>query len=566
LCNYQDSKGIKRVFRNFLLRAPAKLALLFACTILLITFTRLPLFPKQLFSFDSANLAFALHEFDPSRSQPQPPGYPFFVAEARFLYWLLGTPELTFAIQACIIGGLALGMLYLLGRRMLNPSAGLAGAALFFVNPVFWFSGLTSPLRLHLALVCILVAYFCWRAITENPKYFYAASIVLGLGGGFRPEIVLLLLPLWLYTGAQGKYRWGRLLRGAILLASCSLIWVLVLMAAMGGLAPMRALFSAYLFSQTTPTSVFTNPRSGSWVRWAGRAVLWNGLGIIPWIWAGPLGWLRRHELGQWVRIIAFLAVWFFPPFLFYLFVHVNDPEHILTIIPVLCLAGGFCLSCAEEGFARRFPDWKNARGLVIGTALVANTTLFLVHFPLPQREASTSFRGLQSVADAIRIGTYETSYKYIVDSSVQTEAALKQIKKLTRETDRPVLILWSMYAEPVWRKVCFYFPSEKVYALYEDRGPGASGTRAQLWSGTKLLASSTGTPPYILPVPKGARMIWLLNPNSVNELRKIVPLSESMPIHYTDLPADAPDFRWGSFAFTTKDPRSQTPEPGMAP
>lgn len=529
---------------------PLRLAILFGFTIILIAFTRLPFVPVHLHSFDAINLALALKEFDPARNQPQPPGYPFFVAEARLLYWLLGTPERTFAVQACLIGGFALGMLYLLGRRVFSPGIGLIAAALLFVNPVFWFSGLASPLRIHLALISLMMAYCCWRALTGESRCFYAASIILGLGGGFRPELLLLLLPLWVWTGWQCRDRRQCLLRGLFLLGACSLIWILILVIAAGGLTRMISIFSAYFISQTSSTSVFAEPGSGAWLRWAGRAVIWTGLGIVSWFWAIPVGWFRRHRLENWIQILRFLAIWFLPPFVFYLCVHANDPEHILTIVPAVCLVGAFCLARAEDAFGHRFPSWKDARGLAIGIALGVNFFLFFGQLSLPQREPTTGFRGLQSITDAMKIGTYETSYGQVVNIAVQTDAVFREVRRLRSNTTRPVLILWSMYAEPIWRKVCFYFPSEKVYALYENWGPGASGTRAQLWSGATLLASYQGKPPFQINIPQGARLIWLLNPNSVEGLRKAVSLQEALPIYYTDLPVGAPDFEWGSFRF----------------
>jgi len=168
----------------------------------------------------------------------------------------------------------------------------------------------------------------------------------------------------------------------------------------------------------------------------------------------------------------------------------------------------------------------------------------------LPQREPTVYFRGFQSVADAILYGTYETSYNQVADVAVQTSASLTQIEKLKLNTKKPVLLLWSIYAEPIWRKICYYFPSDRVYALYEARGPGASGTRAQLWSGTNLLATYDGAPPFRIPIPNGARLIWLLNPNSVEDLRKVVALREALPVYYSDLPEDAAPFKWGSFEF----------------
>ena len=70
----------------------AHLAAVLGASLFLVFLTRWPLLPPQLYSFDSVNLALALHEFDPARNQPQPPGYPLFVLEARALLPWLQSP------------------------------------------------------------------------------------------------------------------------------------------------------------------------------------------------------------------------------------------------------------------------------------------------------------------------------------------------------------------------------------------------------------------------------------------------------------------------------------------
>jgi hypothetical protein len=45
-----------------------------------LVYSRVHYAPKYLFFFDNANFAFALRHFDSAKHQPQPPGYPMFVA------------------------------------------------------------------------------------------------------------------------------------------------------------------------------------------------------------------------------------------------------------------------------------------------------------------------------------------------------------------------------------------------------------------------------------------------------------------------------------------------------
>ena len=293
--------------------------------LLLSLLTRLPLIPPYLYSFDDVNLALALTRFDPTRNQPQPPGYPFFVGEEKLLYHFVGSPEKTFFILEVVISALSVAMLYLLARRMFSKSVAVFAAILLFVNPVYWFSALTSPLRPHLALFSVLVAYLCWRALHGEDGYFYLASVALGLGSGFRPELLPLLFPLWAWTGWNCRGRVLKLMRGAFFAGVCTLIWVAILIRYSGGFGRMIPFFSDYVFTQTAQSSVFLDPRSSTWLRWAGRAILWTFLGVLPWIWSVPFGWMQRRLLPEWERVLVFLAVWFVPIFAFHLAVHIGD-------------------------------------------------------------------------------------------------------------------------------------------------------------------------------------------------------------------------------------------------
>ena len=327
-----------------------RLAALFGFSILLVGLTRLPFFPPRLCSFDTVNLALALEHFDPTLDQPQPPGYPLFVLEAHLLNALFGSAERTFAVLGLLISGLAIGMLYLVGKELFSPWAGMVAAALLFVNPPFWFSSLTSPLGPHLALVSAAVAYFCWGAKRGERRPLYAASLALGVGGGAQPELFLLLLPLWIWAAWQTRER-KAVVRSALLLAGLGLVWTAVLIVASGGPQRLLAYFTEYLFVRTEHTSAVLDA-STSWRRAAGRAVIWTGLGAVPWIWTLPFAWKARGATPGWVRKAVFLGLWFVPGWAFFLVVHIGDPDHTLGIAPALCLLGGFSIAGRAEDCA----------------------------------------------------------------------------------------------------------------------------------------------------------------------------------------------------------------------
>src|SRR5215475_2663725 len=93
----------------------------------LLLLTRTPVMASYL-SVDNVNLAFSLEKFDPRIHQPQPPGYPFFVAFGKVVNLVFRDPERTFVAISVLVSALCLPTVFLLGQRMFSAWAGAAAA------------------------------------------------------------------------------------------------------------------------------------------------------------------------------------------------------------------------------------------------------------------------------------------------------------------------------------------------------------------------------------------------------------------------------------------------------
>jgi hypothetical protein len=528
----------------------------YGISLLLILLTRWPLLPEHLYNFDSANLALAMREFDPARHQPQPPGYPFFVAESRFAALVWPEPERVFGVLAIVIGSLALASAYWMGRSFDSHRTGLAAAGLLFANPIFWYTGLTSPLRLHAALISLLTAWCCWRVVRGESRYLYAASLVLGLGGGFRPVAAVALVPLWGWCA--WKYADRRVvLRSASLLSLGTLMWLIPVVWAYGGWGPMLETTHNYLLFHSQSAAAFSGLQLFAWRRMIGRALLWNGLGAALWLPVVPFVWSRLRGTTQFDVRLGFLAAWFVPHFLINALVHLGSPAHTVATVSATCVAGGLVLEAASR---QRGVPWRRAAALG-GMILSLKLALFFWPRQVPQANPTTAFRGLASVRDAVSIGVYETSYSRVRYRDNRTAAVLSQIEKLRSGTDRPLLLIWAGDAIPVWRKLCYYFPSVSVYELIEDSARQQSGIGARLWQGNETTAVFPARAPVRLPVPAGARLIWIIPTPTAAELNATIPLHAAGPVYYTDLPARSAAVRWRGFEFFPEgDPSAATP------
>src|SRR2546421_7034027 len=95
----------------------------------LLLLTRVPAMANYL-SIDNVNLAFSLEKFDPRIHQPQPPGYPFFVAFGKIVNVVFRDPERTFVAISIVVSALCLPIVFLLAQRMFSAWAGAAAAFL----------------------------------------------------------------------------------------------------------------------------------------------------------------------------------------------------------------------------------------------------------------------------------------------------------------------------------------------------------------------------------------------------------------------------------------------------
>ena len=230
----------------------------------LLLLTRIPA-ASQYLSVDNVNLALALEHFDPRIHQPQPPGYPFFVAFARVVNLLFHNAEKTFLAISLLVSGLCLPLTVALGRRMFDRWVGQAAAVLLLLNPVFWFAGLEGPLRPNLALFSLLTAYCAWRTWSGDRSFVIWGACAVGIGSGFRPDLLVLLAPIWLFSAWVGTRSIKTILLGGGVLALTVLVWTGALAYSVGGVRELVNLTSSYLADQSRGESVVFGASTAAW-------------------------------------------------------------------------------------------------------------------------------------------------------------------------------------------------------------------------------------------------------------------------------------------------------------
>src|SRR5438128_7806150 len=234
-----------------------RLDLLCAVALSLLTIlSRLPFRARMLYNWDAVQFALALREYDVSKHQPHPPGYILYVGLGRIVNAWLGDPAAAYALLAVVFSGLTTFVVFYLAREVYDRATALAAATLLAVSPLFWFYGAVGLTYAGEALCASTVAYFAFRALRGSETDAWLAAGYLGLAGGVRQSILLLLLPLWLGATIVGIRRLRTVVVGVGIIAVAVMAWFVPMIWLTGGLDRYLAASVDLAETVVKPTSI----------------------------------------------------------------------------------------------------------------------------------------------------------------------------------------------------------------------------------------------------------------------------------------------------------------------
>ena len=310
--------------------------------------SRIPFRSEMLFAWDSANFAFALDEYNVAFHQPQPPGYPLYVASAKLLYGIGLDANLSYVLLSLVASSLAVWFLFLLGWRLYGPQTAIVSALLLASSSVFWTHGAVAYPYAFLAFFSSLVLLLLTETKLGQRNLIVPAAFVIGLGAGFRPDLLLFLLPVWLHAW------WGRSLRslgvGIVTMLAVVVAWGVPTVQLSGGWdVYLKASSEHYGFwlgqsggLMSSLKGVLDNTRTLASVLYSGV-----GLALLPIIY-----FLGRYFSPQQVvrdSRTRLILLWAIVPFGFYMLVHLGNPGYVLSFLPGLLIYAALAI----RGFAR---------------------------------------------------------------------------------------------------------------------------------------------------------------------------------------------------------------------
>ena len=293
---------------------------------------------------DEGNLGLALWSFDPRAHRPQPPGYLFHVLLGRGLLSLFETPHRALVVQSALTGAVALFPLFALARRLLPRPVALCVALTATTSPIALYMGgaaLTGIDALVLAPACLVLLL---RARQGERRALLLGSCLVGIAGGFRPDVTLFGVLPWLLAMAPHDGR-ARAAAVAALTAGVS-AWLLPTILVCDGIGPYREACAYVNDILRTEAPLF----GGSWERAAatGWRIAWGLL-----LTAGPtvtlallLLPLKRRTVARVIpdaaRPLLYAAA--LPPLALWILTFFHKKAYLFPALPALLVLGAAVL------------------------------------------------------------------------------------------------------------------------------------------------------------------------------------------------------------------------------
>ena len=287
-----------------------------------------------------------------------------------------------------------------------------------------------------------------------------------------------------------------------------------------------------YAVDQSQGESVVFGSGVVAWLRQVNRLVIWNGLGVLSWIWVLPLYYKNRDRMAAVSSQAKFVFVWLVPGLIVQALIHIAAPGHTLFSIPIACVAGAYVISRVR------------ARDLILASALVLNVMFFLNYFSLPADASVPAAQRTPSIKNAFLFGTFETSLGQIRWLDDVSGTTLRELQEFTSK-DRPSIIIttdtyvdqWFMN----WRIGRYYLPERDFWVLYSN----GSTTGVQHIRRDKVIEKFESDS-VELPIASNSRVLWLVEPQSdvFKQLDSVYKLNGGRYVFYTDIAGDSPSVR----------------------
>jgi hypothetical protein len=552
---------------------PKKFDFIFLIIISLILISmRIPLVSKFLYEWDSNSYALAFEKYSIAHQQPHSPGYILYVALGNGVNYIFHDANTSLIFISIIISILTVILVYLMAKEIFGIKVAIASAILLIVNPLFWFYGEIATVYIFQAFFAVLIAYISYNALKKKGYFVYLSALVLGLSGGFRLDLVVLLFPLWLFCLWYGKTPNIKIGKGILVLIAGILLWFIPTVISTGSLGNYLELLSTV--SSAGSTSILMGASISAQIINSGLALIWSLLGFT---FLGLIFLLifliyHRHNLrGKLITYLKnpksiFFLLWIAPAFLFFFLIYIIKPGYTLIYLPALVIILGYIINRLAHDMHSTFPrlSFRSFFSILLLIIVIFNSVVYLYPYNLHQEELwetpQNNLTESQKILFDINVGFMYNQEK-IWANDENTMLHIKTITNLSQwDPSSTIVIIRDITREDEgfnWRKAMYYLPEYNVYYLFDSENSHYSNN-VSVWLGKNHTDVKIEASTYEIHLNSSVRrIVWIMSNQttfykevqSIGNLQTIT-LTNGLKIYYTDIDSGPVNLKVSEFVF----------------
>lgn len=343
--------------------------------------------------------------------------------------------------------------MYVAGQRIFGRCVGLIAALLLFISPLAWFFSEVAyayAVQLPFAVLATWLLYEMWF----NRRHALLAAVVIGIGAGFRQDILLFFGPF--FVVASVRLGMKRMLASLLTLALSLVIWLIPFMLAIGDIAKYNrasGIQSQYVIKDAVWVAGLAGLMKNADGLSTGLLLLLGASAVLvpPLVLLFFTGNARRD--GR-IWFLLALCAW---PLLFYLMTFFHWSAYILVIAPGAFLLFAYAVAKWVEIGGRRWSIRVSslAAAVILGAVTVINLTAFFdigaLSPKLHEKLGSNSRGAIQKV-------------------DTETESLIDIVRK--SDPDTTLVVFVGQGNDPVYfRQANYYLPEYRQVWLRPESG-----------------------------------------------------------------------------------------------
>src|SRR5439155_16860981 len=182
-------------------------------------------------------------------------GYFLYVMAGKLINLFFHDANWSFLLLSLMGSGLTVMAVYYLGVAIVDRETGLWAAAFALTSPLLWYYGEVALTYVVTAFFNIWIAIMCWSLLQNESRWLYLSSIVLGITGGIRQDVLMFLFPLWLFCIA--RLHWKQVLTAGLILGITVASWFIPMLLIAGGPERYFAAVRVYWLFHTSTFAVW---------------------------------------------------------------------------------------------------------------------------------------------------------------------------------------------------------------------------------------------------------------------------------------------------------------------